>query len=67
MVIVPVDAKEHKAEHIAEYDGGEGEKIRHIGFLGDLQLENHDRDDDRHYAIAERFQSPLAHSSILPM
>src|SRR4051794_36546857 len=60
-MVVPVDPQVDEAQYIAEQDRHERAQSREIGTVGRLQLENHDRDDDRQHTIAECLQPTLAH------
>ena len=61
MVVVPVDAEEHVAQHVGEERwrelprGGQSDVVRHF------QLQHHDRDDDGEHAVAEGLEPVLGH------
>jgi hypothetical protein len=61
MVVVPVDPQEHEAQHVAEEHGQERLQGSEVGTVRDLQLQHHDRDENRDHAIAEGLQARLAH------
>ena len=61
MVVVPVDADEHEAEHVAEEPGNEGRERRRVRPVRDFQLQHQDGDDDRDDAVAEGFQPSPGH------
>ena len=62
MVIVPVDTDVHKAQHIAEEHRQHRTQRLQVLTMRHLQLEDHDGDDDREHAVAERFEPPLPHT-----
>ena len=64
VMIVPVDADEHEAQHIRQEHRHQRRERRDIGPVRHLHLQHHDRDDDGDHAIAERFQPSLAHSML---
>ena len=57
VMIVPVDAEIEKAQKISRNSVGEGPERRHIRTAGRLDVEDHDRDQDRDDDIAERFET----------
>jgi len=46
VMIVPVDADEHEAQHVAEEHRNERRERLRVGIVRNLQLQHHDRDDD---------------------
>ena len=60
-MVVPVDAEKDEAQNIRQEERQDRPERVEIRALRDFQLENHDRDDDRDHAVAERFQPPLGH------
>src|SRR5258706_11824971 len=61
MVVVQIDAQEHEAKDKGQKPGHEGIESPPVGTKGHLQLEDHDRHQDRDDAIAERFETAFAH------
>ena len=61
MMVVPVDADENEAQCIAEEGGYGGTQGRQRCIVRNVQIEDHDRDDDGDHAVAERFESPFAY------
>ena len=62
MVIVPVNADEDKAQHVAQEGGSQRTESRPVIAFRRMQFEHHDRNDDGDHAIAERFQSSFCHT-----
>ena len=66
VVVVPVDADVDEAQHIGQKHRqqrlqlGEGSPVRN------LELQNHDSDDDRHHPVAEGLQTSGSHHLIAP-
>ena len=61
MMIVPVDADINEAQHVSQENGHERLDHRPICSVRDLQLQHHDRDDDREHAVAEGFEAIAFH------
>jgi hypothetical protein len=62
MMVAPVDADKNKTKHIAQEYRDERAKRGQVSSVRHLQFQHHDGDDDGEHTIAERFQSPPAHS-----
>jgi hypothetical protein len=62
MMIVPVDPKVDKAKHVTHEHRKKRRERFEVIAMWNLQLENHDRDNDRENTVAERFKSVLAHA-----
>ena len=64
VMVVPVDADEHEAEHVGqEYRNQRPQGVpRHL--VRDVELEHHDRDEDGDNAVAERLETSLCHQWI---
>src|SRR5215467_800980 len=63
VMIVPVDRDKHEAQHIGQKNGHDGRQRSGLHAMRHLHLEDHDRDDDREYAVGEGFETSLAHAS----
>src|SRR5215472_4872253 len=63
MVVVPVNAHVKETQDVAEKHWQQRPQRFQAVTMRYLHLQNHDRDDDRNYSIAERFQSPFIHLS----
>jgi hypothetical protein len=61
MMVVPVDAEEDVAEDVGEEHRHERARRFPPAVVRHLQLQHHNRDDDGEHAVAECFQSMLAH------
>src|SRR6266576_7285824 len=61
MMIVPVDGEDDEAEYVGEKYRQEPRQRGQVGPVWYLQLQHHDRDEDRDHSIAERAQSLIAH------
>src|SRR6266850_201513 len=62
MVIVPEDGEDDEAEYVGEKYRKESRQRSQVGPVWYLQLQHHDRDQDRDHSITERAQSLIAHS-----
>ena len=65
-MIVPVDGYVKETQDIAEEDWRKGEESAEIRFMRRLQLQHHDRDDDRDHPVAEALKPALVHSAAFP-
>src|SRR5438270_7738678 len=65
MVIVPIDAQVKETHHVAQKNRQERFDRRPIRSVRHLQLQQHDREDDREHRIAEGFESVLVHKHTL--
>src|ERR1700734_2034381 len=63
MMIVPVNADIHKAQKIAYKDRQHRQQIMDIISMRNMQFQDHDRNDDRKYAIAKSLQTSLFHAA----
>ena len=63
MMIVPIDADVNEAENVAQKFWHQGHQRIHGRAVRDLELQHHDGDDDGDDAVAECFESAVAHSS----
>ena len=61
MVIVPVNTEVDEAQNIGNQGWNDGSKVIPTDSLRGLELQNHDRDEDRDHTIAESFQPRLMH------
>jgi hypothetical protein len=61
-MIAPVDTKKHEAQDVTQKDGDQRTQRFECLALRDAQFQNHDGDDDRQHAIAERLEPALAHA-----
>ena len=61
MVVIPINAKNHKTQHVTQKYRGERAQGSQIRSLRRSQLENHDGNDDGNDAIAERGKPCLFH------
>ena len=66
VVVVPVDAQVHEAQHVAQEERRERTQRIEVGPVRDPQLEHHDRDDDGDDAVAEGFHASLGHRRSSP-
>ena len=57
MVIDPVDTDEGEGEEVDEEDGGDFEEASRPVLFGDLELEDHDGDDDGEDSVGEGFEA----------
>src|SRR4030095_1800314 len=67
VMIVPVDPEIDEAQHVGQELRQHRAQRGEIGSLRCLQLEHHDRDDDRDHAIAERFEPARFHLLTAPI
>src|SRR5260221_3172817 len=63
MVVAPVDAEKDEAQHVHQKRRQDRPERLDAGAVRHLQLEHHDRDEDRDHAVAERLESTFAHVS----
>src|SRR5450631_589566 len=61
MVVAPVDADVDEAEQVGQELRGGAAKRLEGGLVRDLQLQNHDGDDDGEDAVAKRFEPTGSH------
>src|SRR5439155_3855799 len=61
MVVVPVDADIYEAQDVAEEHRQQRQRLVHAVAVWYLDLQHHDRDDDRDHGVAECLQPSLAH------
>ena len=64
MVVVPVDAEQHEAQHVSQKDRYERDKRVPGRVVRHMKLEHHDRNHNREYPVTERFESSLCHGCI---
>ena len=60
-MVVPVDAEHHEAEDVGQEDRQQRAKRGEIVAVRDLELQDHDRDQDGDDAVAEGLEARLAH------
>jgi hypothetical protein len=61
MVVVPVDAQEEEAQHVAQEDREQRPEREEVRAVRHLQLQDHDRDQDGDHPVAERLHASLGH------
>src|SRR5579872_3845639 len=61
VMIVPIDPHIDEAEHIAQENRRERNEHSNAVSLRRLQLQHHNRDDDRNHSIAKRLKPPRPH------
>ncbi len=61
VMIVPVDAHVHEAEHVAHEDRAKALQVLEARSVGRNEFQDHDRDDDRDDAVAERLEAALVY------
>ena len=66
VMIVPVDAENHEAQHVGEEHRHDRLQRRPVGAVRHLELQHHDRDEDGDHAVAERLEPPFAHRVTSP-
>lgn len=64
-MVVPPRAQQREAQEVAEEGGDEWLEVLESGAFRRPQLKDHDRDDDRDYAVAECLEPALAHPHML--
>nr|GFD15727.1 hypothetical protein [Tanacetum cinerariifolium] len=63
VVVVPINAHVHKAQHVAQEDGQQWPQRRKVVAVRYLEFQHHDSEDDGEHAIAEGFEAGFMHSS----
>ena len=66
MVIAPIDAEEDEAQEVTEQYGNQRTQRVKTCVVRHFQFQHHDGDDNRHHAIAERFQPRFRHVQRVP-
>jgi hypothetical protein len=66
VMVVPVDAEEYETQKVGQKLREELAQCVPALTAADLQLQDHDRDQDCDHAVAERFETPFGHA-VLPL
>ncbi len=61
VVVIPVDTQKNEAEKVDQQIRDDWQQRGKLGSVRSLELEHHDRDQDRDHAIAESFESSSGH------
>jgi len=62
VVVVPVDAQIHEAQQVGQQPGCRLSQRVESWLARDVQLQHHDRDDDREYRVAECLKPASPHT-----
>jgi hypothetical protein len=62
MVVIPIHAEHGEAQSIGKKYRDEGTQRVYVCAAGDSELQDHNGDEDRNYAITERLETGFAHS-----
>src|SRR6476469_9594144 len=65
VVVVPVDPDVDEAQQVGQEAGRRVGEVGQPRAVGDVELEHHDRDDDREDAVAERLEPAGPHASMI--
>jgi hypothetical protein len=61
VMVVPVDPEVREGQHVGQERRQERPEGFEVRSVRNLQLEHHDRDEDRDHAVAEGLEAPLGH------